>query len=1128
MVPAERPSELGGLRVLYVEDNSADADLALRMLARIAPDIVLDVVPAQDAALVRLSGPLPYDVLLSDLRLTGGSGLELLAEVRRRQLPLAVVMLTGSGDQVAALAALKAGADGYVVKRGDYLAQLPTTLRAAFARFLAEPGRRLPPLHVLYGEHDSRRATLTRQHLARHVPHIRLDVVPDAAAILAAVPPDPAQPPAFDVLLLDTGIGGMDGLELVRVLREQRGLARPIVLLTGGSDEEIAAQALNAGVSDCIARYEGYLNALPATLEKVREQAELLRERAELRATSAHLSHLMSASPVVLYTLRMHDGSLVATWVSANVERITGSALDEVLAPGWWLAHLHPADRRAVLDAQARLLRDGQLDHEYRFVVDDGRVIWIRDQMRVMRTDGEGPLELVGTWTDITASKKAERLKAARASVLNRLVAGDPLAVILGDVAQRLEQLEPEMRASILLLDAVTGRFTQSAAPRMPDYYRDAIEQLPPQEGMGSCGTATARGEAVIAADVTTDPSWVAFRDIAARAGFRACWSFPFSDAGGSVLGTFAVYFDNPRDADPDLVAIIEEFTAITALAVQKVRANDSLRQAAAVIESTRDGVMITDLERRIVSVNRAWCEMTGFSREQAIGCAPQMLKSGLQNDAFYRSMWDQITRTGDWQGELWNRRKNGELYPQWLSISTVRDEEQRPTHYVGVMTDISKLKQSEAQLEHLAHYDPLTDLPNRLLVQSRLEHGIERAARQGGHIGVLFIDLDRFKTINDSLGHRAGDEALIAIAQRLRGCLQRDDTLARWGGDEFLVILEDLTKPDEAAHAAQTLIDRLREPLQLADGQPVYVGASIGVSMYPQDARTSAVLIQHADTALNQAKAQGRNTYRFFTDAMSAEAQRHLSLERRLRHALEHERFVLHYQPQVDIASGRIVGCEALLRWNDPDEGLVPPGRFIPFAEESGLIVPIGEWALHSACLQARRWADAGLPPLQVSVNLSARQLWQAELPDRIAAILKATGLPPQALDLELTESMIMGHEAQAVERLGQLRSMGLRLAIDDFGTGYSSLSYLKNLPIEVLKIDQSFVRNIPQDRNDMEIAGGIIALARKLNLAVTAEGVETAAQLDFLAGQGCDSYQGYLFSRPLPAAEFEKLLSR
>ncbi|WP_343035932.1 EAL domain-containing protein [Aromatoleum toluvorans] len=992
MFPEPTSEPAGSLRVLYVEDTHADADLAQRVLAGAAPDIVLDVVPSATAARARLADvPPPYELLLSDLALPDGSGLELLAEVRRQQLPLAVVLLTGAGDQVAAIAALKAGADGYLVKHGDYLAHLPDALHAAFTRF-----------------------------------------------------------------------------------------------------------------------------------------HELRRERAALRTTSEHLAYLLSASPVVLYTLRMHDGSLLPQWVSGNVESIIGSPLDEVLAPGWWLAHLHPGDRKAVLDAQARLLRDGRLEHEYRFLADDGRLLWLHDQLRVVRRDDGSPIEVVGTWTDITAHKRAELLEAARSSVLDRLVAGDALPLILEQVVQRLEQLEPAMRASILLLDEGTGRLTHGAAPSLPDYYREAVEQLQPMEGMGSCGTAAIRGDAVIATDVMCDPNWAPFRDIAARAGIRACWSYPFRDADGKVLGTFAVYFATPRAPDGALEAIIDEFTAITALAVQNVRATDALRQAAAVIESTRDGVMITDLERRIVSVNRAWCEMTGFPREEALGRAPRLLKSGLQNNAFYHRMWGQVMRTGYWQGELWNRRRNGELYPQWLSISTVYDDDRRPTHYVGVMTDISRIKQSEAQLEHLAHYDPLTDLPNRLLAQSRLEHAIELAARQRSCIGVLFIDLDRFKTINDSLGHRAGDEALLAASQRLKRCLREEDTLARWGGDEFLVVLENLAKPDEAAHTAQTLIDQLREPLHLADGQTVYLGASIGISVYPQDARAAAPLIQQADTALNQAKVQGRNIYRFFTEAMGQAAQRHLNLARRLREALDHGGFALHYQPQIDIASGRIAGCEALLRWNDPEEGLVPPGRFIAFAEESGLIVQIGEWALRTACRQARQWADAGLPPLHVSVNLSARQLWQADLPERIGAILEATGLPPQSLELELTESMIMGHEPQAVEQLGLLRRMGLRLAIDDFGTGYSSLSYLKNLPIEVLKIDQSFVRNIPQDRNDREIVAGIIALARKLNLAVTAEGVETPAQLAFLAEQGCDSYQGYLFSRPLPAAEFEKLLAR
>jgi diguanylate cyclase (GGDEF)-like protein len=391
----------------------------------------------------------------------------------------------------------------------------------------------------------------------------------------------------------------------------------------------------------------------------------------------------------------------------------------------------------------------------------------------------------------------------------------------------------------------------------------------------------------------------------------------------------------------------------------------------------------------------------------------------------------------------------------------------------------------------------------------------------------VLFIDLDRFKNINDSLGHPAGDALLVAIAERLRTHLRPADTLARWGGDEFVIVIEDLRKPDEAASAAQSQIDLLRDPFELANGQLVYVGASVGVSLFPQDGANTDELIQHADAALNQAKEQGRNTYRFFTEAMTRAAHEHLDLERRLRGALEQHDFVLHYQPQIDIASGRVIGCEALIRWQDPKEGLIPPVRFIPFAEENGLIVPIGDWVIETACQQARKWIDEGLPPLVMAVNLSARQLWQTDLAERIGLILERTGLSAEHLELELTESMIMGHETQAEQQLGALRAMGIRLAIDDFGTGYSSLAYLKNLPVEVLKIDRSFVKDIPHDRNDMEITAGIVALSRNLKLTVLAEGVETSEQLAFLKEQGCTRYQGYLFSRALPCEEFEQLLA-
>ena len=741
------------------------------------------------------------------------------------------------------------------------------------------------------------------------------------------------------------------------------------------------------------------------------------------------------------------------------------------------------------------------------------------------RANAQAPSGPPNPDTSPAAQPRDLALEAARNAVLDRLVADAPLTEILEDVVRRLEQLEPSMRATVLLLDPSGTRLSTGAAPSFPDYYVRGVDGMSIGEGKGSCGTAAYRRAPVIVSDVNSDPLWAPYPRSGAKVGFRACWSFPFYDGAGKVLGTFAVYFADPRARDERIVQLIEGFSGLTALAVQKVRATTALRQAAAIIQGTRDGVMITDLERRIVSVNPAWCAITGFSAEEALGRAAREFRSELQDEAFYQDIWDQVSRQEYWQGEVWTRRKNGEIYPLWLNISMVRDDQGQPSNYVIVMTDISKLRESQAQLERLAHYDPLTGLPNRLLVQSRLEHAIEQAAHHHSMVGVLCIDMDHFKTINESLGHLAGDELLRAIGKRLGSTLRAEDTFARWAGDEFLVVIENVANPDELANLAQNLIQLTQEPFTLASGQTVYLGASIGIGLYPQDAGNASLLLQHTDTALHQAKAQGRNTYRFFTEAMGQTAQQHLELGRRLRMALEQGNFVLHYQPKLDVATGRMVGCEALLRWNDPTCGLTRPDLFIPFAEESGLIVPIGAWALESACRQARQWLDEGRPPLRMAVNLSARQLWQADLPERIGAILASTGLPPEMLELELTESMIMGHEAEAVERLGQLRAMGISLALDDFGTGYSSLSYLKSLPIQVLKIDQSFVRNIPGDHQDMEISAGIIALARKLNLKVVAEGVETPEQLEFLLEQGCDHYQGYLYSRPLPADQFEGL---
>ncbi len=1116
------------MRVLHVEDNPTDAELTRLQLARSAADINLDQVASLAAARQRLQRPERYDAVLADLRLPDGNGLELLAEIRDRKLPLAVVMLTGSGDQESAIAALQAGADDYLTKDFDGLEKVSATLHDSLKRFNEASVRQSRSLRVLYAEHSQADIDLTLRHFARYAPNIRLTLASTVQDVLARLPTGPGQDCAYDVVLLDYRLPGLDALEAVKVLRAERGLDIPIVIVSGQGSEEVAARAIHLGVDDYLTKNSGYLHMLPATLEKVHRQMELTRERANLRATSERLGYVLDASPVILYTLRLGGDGARPTWVSSNIKRLLGYTEAEALSPGWWHDHLHPQDRDAALAAMASLASTGHIAHDYRFLDQSGQIHWIHDELKQPDQRGAEAREAMGAWRDVTEVKLTEQTQATRLAVLHGLVSNQPLKAILLEIATRLEAIYPEMRVSILIRETRGTRLFTGAAPSLPPFYNAAVDGLEPAVGHGSCGTAAAIGEPVIVEDIQSHPYWAPYAHLAEQAGLRACWSIPFKAESGEVLGTFGVYYNQPRAPSQHDLDVITEFAHIAGLAIERARADTTLRQAAAVFESTREGVVITDLTPHIVQVNRAYTELTGFDQAEVLGRNPSLLKSGHQDEGFYQKMWASVRQHGHWQGEIWNRHKDGGVFPQLLTISTVYDSAGKPSHYVGVMTDISQIKRSEAQLERLAHYDPLTDLPNRLLVQSRLEHALERAIRLQHSVATLFIDLDRFKNVNDSLGHPVGDELLIAIAKRLSGRLRDDDTLGRLGGDEFLVIMEDIQRPEDAAEVAQTLIQLLDEPFKLPGGHEVYVGASIGISLFPEDGRTATELVQHADAAMYQAKDQGRNTYRFYTSALTSAVNSRLDLDARMRRALIQGEFVVHYQPQVDIVTGLIVGCEALVRWQNPDQGLVPPALFIPLAEETGLIVQIGEWVLRTACAQAMAWAAEGLPPLTMAVNLSGRQLQQRNLVQLVAGVLAETGLPSGQLMLELTESMIMGRGEEAVTLLHDLKALGLSIAIDDFGTGYSSLAYLKRFPIDELKIDQSFVRDIPHDSNDAEIAATIIAMALNLKLSVLAEGVETEAQQAFLADHGCRKYQGYLFSRPVPAEEFARLVRK
>ncbi|MCK6427299.1 MAG: EAL domain-containing protein [Burkholderiaceae bacterium] len=557
----------------------------------------------------------------------------------------------------------------------------------------------------------------------------------------------------------------------------------------------------------------------------------------------------------------------------------------------------------------------------------------------------------------------------------------------------------------------------------------------------------------------------------------------------------------------------------------ERKAAQARMRLHAAALESTQDGVMVTDLDGRIVSVNRAFTEITGYPEPEVIGRRPGFLQSGRHDAAFYAGMWQELLREGRWQGEMWNRRRDGQLYAQWMSVAAVQDAEQRRSHYVAVFTDTTAHKIAERRLQELAHYDLLTRLPNRAMVLARLEQALAAAERAATRMGVLFIDLDNFKTVNDSLGHDAGDQLLQAVAQRLQQRVRREDTLGRLGGDEFVLVMEHLREAQDAGPVAQGLLDLLEEPFEVA-GTPVYVQASVGISLYPEDGASVAELIRDADAAMYQAKRAGRSTYRFYTEAMTLAAQQRLALDTRLRRALERGEFSLWYQPLYRLSDRRLVGLEALVRLHQPDLPPIGPELFIPLLEETGQIVALGQWVTAEACRQGRAWLDEGLDFGRIAVNLSPVEVRRGGSAERLGAALAASGLPPQRLELEITESGLMEQGEHAEAFLRALHARGVHLAIDDFGTGYSSLAYLKRFPVGKLKIDRSFVADLPGDVSDAQLVQTMVTLGRSLGMAVLAEGVESPGQLDFLTALGCEAAQGFLFSAPQPAEQVGRLL--
>ena len=553
-------------------------------------------------------------------------------------------------------------------------------------------------------------------------------------------------------------------------------------------------------------------------------------------------------------------------------------------------------------------------------------------------------------------------------------------------------------------------------------------------------------------------------------------------------------------------------------------RGDERQRLYAAAFDNIAEGIMVLDLQLKILSINKAALQIFGYAEDELVGSTPAILKSGYHSVIFFEDIHTMLMSNGVWHGEIWNRSKNGDIKPQWLSVSVVNDAHNKPEKYVAVYTDISELKNTEAELQHLAHHDALTGLPNPILFRSLLDISIAQAENNRDQLVVLFIDLDNFKNIIDSMGHTVGDELLLAVAQRLQARSHRDDILGRQGGDEFLLLSEHIENLDRAEKIARLILDALSTPFELANKQLIYVGACIGISAYPQDGTTAEALLRNASTATYSARRKGRNAFSFYTDEMSDRAVEQLQLETELRQSIERKELQLFFQPKISLSTGEVTGAEGLLRWTHPKRGQIPPARFIPIAEKSGLITKLGSWVIYESCRQIRQWLDQGINPINIAINVSIKQFTDTEqnLADVIRCALDKYQIPSHYLSIEITESLLMENSDIVKNVLMDLRTLGIEVGLDDFGTGFSNLIYLAQLPVDIVKIDISFIRSIGQDRQAENLVRSVINLANAMNLRTVAEGVENTEQLVFLLEHGCDELQGFLFSKPVDAENY------
>ena len=749
-----------------------------------------------------------------------------------------------------------------------------------------------------------------------------------------------------------------------------------------------------------------------------------------------------------------------------------------------------------------------------------------------------GKLEfVVGSGYDITEQHQLAQQNAAERKLLEELAANVPLQTIMSGFLLRYEANFDGIMAAVMLLDRRGLHLRHGAAPTLPPDYCAAIDGIAIGAGVGSCGTAAFEVRDVVVADIAEDPLWVDYKDLALAHGLRACWSIPIRSTKGKVLGTFAVYHPRPRAPSDAELQAARRSAYLLSLAIENDQADAqiesdrlALAEAAgyrqAILDSMVDGLVTVDRAGRIHSHNNAAIRMMGLPPNSYPLTLEELLGTALPlDDAGQLELLNRVDGIEGASTEVHSRHKSGARRP--ISVSASRIPHLQEATFVVTLRDVTQQRQDEEEIRRLAFYDPLTGLPNRRLLMDRVRQAMVNSARISQHGALMFLDLDHFKLLNDTMGHDVGDELLLQVAHRLRHCVREVDTVARLGGDEFVVLLEGLsTERGDAATQAEIVALKILEALgapYILRGKSQSSTPSIGIVVFHKDDETIDELIKKADVAMYQAKAAGRNTARFFDPVMQAAVATHAELAEEIRRGLKRLEFVLYYQPQID-CGGHCTGAEALVRWQHPTRGLVSPAEFIPLAEETGTILPLGEWVLESACQQLVAWS--GSPHTAhwtLAINVSALQLAQPGFVSSVRKALQRSGAPADKLKLELTESMLVDDVEDIIVKMTTLKALGVSFSLDDFGTGYSSLSYLKRLPLSQLKIDRSFVQDVLTDPSDAVIARTIVALGHSLGLTVIAEGVETAEQRDALAGMECDAFQGYFYSRPVPVAAME-----